>query len=145
MKARLNQELMTVAFLSAKASGKVEEMGHEILDGEEAEVFKIISLVLNPMMTPVILKRRISDGEWVSMENEEDVAMGYREFMSEANDYINSLEEPIQRGEADFLTEEEWTAAIKKEMVDFNEDFSDTQIKWIVERLVEDGFVKEEA
>lgn len=145
MKARLNQELMTVAFLSAKASGKVEEMGHEILDGEEAEVFKIISLVLNPMMTPVILKRRISDGEWVSMENEEDVAMGYREFMSEANDYINSLEEPIQRGEGDFLTEEEWTAAIKKEMVDFNEDFSDTQIKWIVERLVEDGFVKEEA
>ena len=33
--------------------------------------------------------------------------MGHSEFMHEVNDYINTLEEPIQRGEADPLTEEE--------------------------------------
>lgn len=86
MKARLNQELMTVAFLSAKASGKVEEMGDEILDGEEVEVFKIISLVLDPMMTPVILKRRILDGEWVSMEKEEDEEMENKKWYAVQTD-----------------------------------------------------------
>ena len=67
--------------------------------------------------------------------------MGYSEFLSEVNDYINSLEEPIQRGEADPLTEEEWAAAIKREMVDFDEAFTDEQIRWIVERLADDGFI----
>lgn len=86
MKARLNQELMTVAFLSAKASGKVEEMGDEILDGEEVEVFKTISLVLDPMMTPVILKRRILDGEWVSMEKEEDEEMENKKWYAVQTD-----------------------------------------------------------
>lgn len=67
--------------------------------------------------------------------------MGYSEFLSEVNDYINSLEEPIQRGEADPLTEEEWAAAIKREMVDFDEEFTDEQIGWIIDRLTDDGFV----
>lgn len=67
--------------------------------------------------------------------------MGHGEFMSEVNDYINSLEEPIQRGEADPLSEEEWTEWIKKEAADKGEEFSDEQIRWIVERLADDGFV----
>ena len=67
--------------------------------------------------------------------------MGHSEFMHEVNDYINTLEEPIQRGEADPLTEEEWAAAIKREMVDFDEAFTDEQIGWIIERLTDDGFV----
>ena len=71
--------------------------------------------------------------------------MGYSEFLSEVNDYINSLEEPLQRGEADPMTAEEWKAAIKREMVDFDEAFTDEQIGWIVEKLDDDGFVKEEA
>ena len=67
--------------------------------------------------------------------------MGHSEFMHEVNDYINTLEEPIQRGEADPLTEEEWAAAIKREMVDFDEEFTDEQIGWIIDRLTDDGFV----
>ena len=86
MKARLNQDLMNATFLSAKASSKVEEMGHEILDGEEVEVFKIVSLILNSMMTPVILKRRISDGEWISMENEEDEEMENKKWYAVQTD-----------------------------------------------------------
>lgn len=67
--------------------------------------------------------------------------MGHSEFMHEVNDYINSLEEPIQRGEADPLTEEEWTEWIKKEAADKGEEFSDEQVRWIVERLADDGFI----
>ena len=67
--------------------------------------------------------------------------MGYSEFLSEVNDYINSLEAPLQRGEADPMTAEEWKAAIKREMVDFDEAFTDEQIGWIIERLTDDGFV----
>ena len=67
--------------------------------------------------------------------------MGHSEFMHEVNDYINTLEEPIQRGEADPLTEEEWTEWIKREAADKGEEFSDEQVRWIVERLADDGFI----
>ena len=64
--------------------------------------------------------------------------MGYAEFMSEMDEYIATL----KQGEA--LTEAEWTAWIKQEATDHDEVLSHEQIRWIVERLTEDGFVKEE-
>ena len=63
--------------------------------------------------------------------------MGYAEFMSEMDEYIATLEQ----GEA--LTEEEWTAWIKDEAKNHDEELTDEQVGWIVERLEEDGYVRE--
>ena len=136
----LNQHLLTCIFADAKATGNVKEEGHEFIDGAEVEVFSVVNHILNPMMKPVTLKRRISDGGWISME----IEPGYTEFMARMSDYINSLEEPIQREEADPLTAAEWTAWIKDEAKNHEEDLTDEQIGWIIEKLDEDGFVKEE-
>ena len=136
----LNQHLLTCIFADAKATGNVKEEGHEFIDGAEVEVFSVVNHILNPMMKPVTLKRRISDGGWISME----IEPGYTEFMVRMSDYINSLEEPIQREEADPLTAAEWTAWIKDEAKNHEEDLTDEQIGWIIEKLDEDGFVKEE-
>ena len=62
--------------------------------------------------------------------------MGYAEFMSEMDEYIATL----KQGEA--LTEEEWTAWIAQEAKDHDEELTDEQIGWIVEKLEEDGYVK---
>ena len=67
--------------------------------------------------------------------------MGRSEFLAEVNDYINTLEEPIQRNEADPLTEEEWIDWIKKEAAEKGEEFTDENIGWIIERLADDGVV----
>ena len=72
---------------------------------------------------------------------------GYREmskveFLYELEEYINSLEEPIQRGEAEKLTAEEWTAWISEEAQDKEQALSAENIGWIVEKLDDDGFVK---
>ena len=64
--------------------------------------------------------------------------MGYSEFMSEMDEYIATL----KQGEA--LTETEWISWIKGEAKDHDEELTDEQIGWIVEKLDEDGFVKEE-
>ena len=64
--------------------------------------------------------------------------MGYAEFMSEMDEYIATL----KQGEA--LTEEEWTAWIAQEARDHDEGLTAEQIGWIVGKLDEDGFVKEE-
>lgn len=68
-------------------------------------------------------------------------AMGYAEFMAEMDEYIATL----KQGDGDALTEAEWTAWIKGEAKNHDEVITDEQIGWIVDRLVEDGFVKEEA
>ena len=70
------------------------------------------------------------------MKNYND--MGYAEFMSEMDEYIATL----KQGEA--LTEAEWTAWIAQEASDHDEDLAAEQIGWIIEKLDEDGFVKEE-
>ena len=64
--------------------------------------------------------------------------MGYSEFMSEMDEYIATL----KQGEA--LTETEWISWIKGEAKDHDEELTDEQIGWIVEKLDDDGFVKEE-
>ena len=64
--------------------------------------------------------------------------IGYSEFMSEMDEYIATL----KQGEA--LTEAEWTAWIAREARDHDEDLTAEQIGWIIEKLDEDGFVKEE-
>ena len=64
--------------------------------------------------------------------------MGYAEFMSEMDEYIATL----KQGES--LTEKEWTAWIAQEAKDHDEELTDEQIGWIVEKLDNDGFVKEE-
>lgn len=65
--------------------------------------------------------------------------MTYREFMWNVHEYINSLEEPIQKGEAESLTAQDWTDWIKSEAGELTNE----QIYWIVEKLEADGFVKE--
>lgn len=71
--------------------------------------------------------------------------MGYSEFMTEMNEYVNSLEEGIESSDGELLTKEEWADWIMKEFSDkekSEEDIDDERIGWIVERLEEDGFVK---
>lgn len=63
--------------------------------------------------------------------------MGYAEFMAVMDEYIATLEQ----GEA--LTEEEWGAWIKEEAAGHDEELTDEQIGWIIERLTDDGFVIE--
>lgn len=70
------------------------------------------------------------------MKNYND--MGYAEFMAEMDEYIATL----KQGEA--LTEAEWTAWIAQEARDHDEDLTAEQTGWIIEKLDEDGFVKEE-
>lgn len=103
----LNKDLITCVFADAKASGKVEEMGHEIVNGEEIEVYSVTSLILNPMMTPVILKRRISDGEWISMENEHEKEYYYYIYLYNNEDITLYRGELDEEGEKDRDTEEE--------------------------------------
>lgn len=62
--------------------------------------------------------------------------MGYAEFMSEMDEYIATL----KQGEA--LTEKEWKAWIAQEAKDHDEELTDEQIGWIVEKLEEDGYIK---
>jgi hypothetical protein len=76
------------------------------------------------------------DEEDEEMKNYE--GMGYAEFMSEMDEYIATL----KQGET--LTEAEWTAWIAQEASDHDEDLTAEQIGWIIEKLDEDGFVKEE-
>ena len=64
--------------------------------------------------------------------------MGYSEFMSEMDEYIATLKQ------GDALTETEWISWIKGEAKDHEEELTDEQIGWIVEKLDDDGFVKEE-
>ena len=64
--------------------------------------------------------------------------MGYAEFMSEMDEYIATL----KQGEA--LTEAEWITWIAQEARDHDEDLTAEQIGWVIEKLDEDGFVKEE-
>lgn len=73
------------------------------------------------------------DEESEEMKNYND--MGYAEFMAEMDEYIATMEQ----GEA--LTEEEWAAWIKGEAKNHEEDLTDEQIGWIIERLTDDGFV----
>lgn len=62
--------------------------------------------------------------------------MGYAGFMSEADEYIATLKQ------GDALTKDEWTTWIKGEMKEHDEQISDEQIGWIIEKLEEDGYVK---
>ena len=62
--------------------------------------------------------------------------MGYAEFMNEMDEYIATL----KQGEV--LTETEWISWIKGEAKDHDEELTDEQIGWIVEKLEEDGYVK---
>ena len=74
------------------------------------------------------------DEEDEEMKNYE--GMGYTEFMSEMDEYIATL----KQGEA--LTEAEWKTWIAQEAEDHEEELTDEQIGWIVEKLEEDGYVK---
>lgn len=74
------------------------------------------------------------DEESEEMKNYE--GMGYAEFMSEMDEYIATL----KQGEA--LTEKEWKTWIAQEAKDHDEELTDEQIGWIVEKLEEDGYVK---
>ena len=62
--------------------------------------------------------------------------MGYAEFMSVMDDYIATLKQ------GDALTELEWNKWIKEESENHREIITKEQIKWIVEKLEEDGYVK---
>jgi len=74
------------------------------------------------------------DEEDEEMKNYND--MGYAEFMAEMDEYIATL----KQGEA--LTEKEWKTWIAQEAKDHDEELTDEQIGWIVEKLEEDGYVK---
>jgi len=58
------------------------------------------------------------------------------EFMWRFDEYIATLKQ------GDALTKAEWLDWIKGEMKDHEEEITDEQIGWIIEKLEEDGYVK---
>lgn len=58
------------------------------------------------------------------------------EFMWRFDEYIATLKQ------GDALTKEEWIDWIKGEMKEHDEQISDEQVNWIIEKLEEDGYVR---
>lgn len=69
--------------------------------------------------------------------------MGYAEFISALDEYIYTLEQGDLTNKDEANTKEEWADFIREEMKDHEEEFTDEQIGWIIEKLSEDGHVKE--
>lgn len=65
------------------------------------------------------------------------------EFMWRFDEYIYTLEQGNLTNKDDALTKEEWIDWIKGEMKEHEEEVTDEQIGWIIEKLSEDGHVKE--